>query len=515
LKAAAKKKTRLKSYFILPTETKTPLPAELAGHIDVRDPHALIEHFLKEFTQEGDRVLDPFAGFGTALKIAEEINRIPYGIELDPDRFNYARSLLRHPDHLIRGDARQLASYSLPPIQFSISSPPFMGKEDREDPLTAYTTVGKGYESYLQGIGEIYRQIANLLIEGGHAVVLVSNLRLGGRLTPLAWDMAREISKTLSFQGEMVIIPEDGFAFGYDHYYCLIFSKTASQRTSPSERRDAREEEVALSGNVSRVVQLGDTIHRSTGPWSPAVHAVLQHLEQTGFRGAPRFRGIDDQGREVLTRIEGYTPPEANLPFINDERLAAIGHLIRELHLALAGFQLPPGVQWHRRIGSAEGDNLPICHLDIHPPNIVFEEGEPVGFIDWDLTGPAPYAWEIARAAWLLVPLSEDARCRSKGWNELPDRFGRLKIFCDACGLDAEDRRNFAELAVRMAETCADQVNAAAKAGVESARWLVEDVGYLRIVQRDIEWMRRLELAIDAAIEYPEADEPAAPSICK
>jgi Phosphotransferase enzyme family len=204
--------------------------------------------------------------------------------------------------------------------------------------------------------------------------------------------------------------------------------------------RTNREAEMALPANVSAVVQVGDTIRRSTGPWSPAVHAVLQYLEQVDFAGAPRFLGIDAQGREVLTRLEGYTPPEVELPFITEERLAAVGRRIRDLHMALAGFRLPPGVQWHRRIGSAEGEHLPICHLDIHPPNIVFREGTPVGFIDWDLTCPAPHAWEIARAAWLLVPLAGDARCREKGWATPPDRSRRLRSFCDAYGLAPEAR---------------------------------------------------------------------------
>lgn len=259
--------------------------------------------------------------------------------------------------------------------------------------------------------------------------------------------------------------------------------------------------ETALPGNVSEVSQVGEMIYRSTGPWSPAVHAVLEYLEQVGFDGAPRFRGMDDQGREILTRLDGYAPSESELPFITDERLAAVGRRIRDLHEALAGFRLPPGLEWHHRIGSAVGSDLPICHLDIHPPNIVFRDGAPVGFIDWDLTGPAPHAWEIARAAWLLVPLSEDARCGAKGWSQPPDRFRRLRIFCDAYGLDATARQGFTQLAVRMAQTCADQISAAAAAGVPTARWLVEDVGYLYIVKRDIDWMEQSAVAIDAALE--------------
>ena len=39
-----------------------------------------------------------------------------------------------------------------------------------------------------------------------------------------------------------------------------------------------------------------------------AVQALLVHLERAGFEEAPRFLGIDDQGREILSYIEGDVP---------------------------------------------------------------------------------------------------------------------------------------------------------------------------------------------------------------
>jgi hypothetical protein len=66
------------------------------------------------------------------------------------------------------------------------------------------------------------------------------------------------------------------------------------------------EAEHLLAGNVSTVVRIGDTARRTTGPWTPAVHALLRYLEVMGFEGAPRVLGIDEQGREMLT-AEGLT----------------------------------------------------------------------------------------------------------------------------------------------------------------------------------------------------------------
>ena len=51
---------------------------------------------------------------------------------------------------------------------------------------------------------------------------------------------------------------------------------------------------------------------RDTGPWAPAVHALLRHLEQAGFAAAPRLvgSGLDQDGRETLTFVDGeFTQP--------------------------------------------------------------------------------------------------------------------------------------------------------------------------------------------------------------
>jgi hypothetical protein len=64
-------------------------------------------------------------------------------------------------------------------------------------------------------------------------------------------------------------------------------------------------ESLLSGGNVTPVVRVGDTVRRASGPWSFAVHGLLRHLEAHGFAGAPRWLGIDEQGREVLTFIPG------------------------------------------------------------------------------------------------------------------------------------------------------------------------------------------------------------------
>jgi hypothetical protein len=51
----------------------------------------------------------------------------------------------------------------------------------------------------------------------------VANLKSEKQVTTLAWDVGREISKVLRFEGEVVVC-WDKYGYGYDHSYCLVFS---------------------------------------------------------------------------------------------------------------------------------------------------------------------------------------------------------------------------------------------------------------------------------------------------
>ncbi len=45
-----------------------------------------------------------------------------------------------------------------------------------------------------------------------------------GFVTTLAWDVAKSVSEVLLFEGE-IIVNWDSYGAGYDHSYCLIYSK--------------------------------------------------------------------------------------------------------------------------------------------------------------------------------------------------------------------------------------------------------------------------------------------------
>jgi tRNA G10 N-methylase Trm11 len=194
---------------------------------DIRMSGSLVTCLLREFTQKGDRVFDPFAGYGTTLYVAEKMGRIGYGVEYDEKRAGFIRGRLKHPENLIHGDSRQLAKYRLPLFDFCLTSPPYTPKEDDENPFTNYTEKGYAYAAYLQDIRAIYTQVAQLLRPRAHAVMEIANIKTAHGVTPLAWDVAGEVSKVLHYDGEIVVC-WDTYGYGYDHSYCLIFSKSVT-----------------------------------------------------------------------------------------------------------------------------------------------------------------------------------------------------------------------------------------------------------------------------------------------
>lgn len=203
---------------------KTVLPSRFQ-HEDVRASENMLEHFIKEYTSEGQTVFDPFAGFGTTLLVAEELGRSGYGIEYSKPKADYVRGLIAHPERLIEGDCRNLLQYDLPNVDLCLTSPPYTNENDSENPFVDYRQKGFDYPSYLKEIGKIFSQVAQKLTSTGHVVIEAANLKKQGHVTTLAWDIAHEVSKVLHFEGE-IMVGWDKYGYGYNHSYCLLFSKT-------------------------------------------------------------------------------------------------------------------------------------------------------------------------------------------------------------------------------------------------------------------------------------------------
>lgn len=221
---------KLSTFISLPFKLEHRIPARFTGD-DTRFPEELLRRLLHHFSHPGDSVLDPFLGLGTTCFVCEQLGRIPFGVEVDPERYEWVTSKVQQPNNLILGDAGKLRDYGIPKCDFCVTSPPYMPRHHRWNPLFQGNPRYAGYSNYLKRIGEIFQQVSMVVKRNRHVVIEVSNLK-GKVLTPLAWDIAEQVSSIMKFEGEIVIGWEGGYGYEYDHSYCLIFKNTkqANQR---------------------------------------------------------------------------------------------------------------------------------------------------------------------------------------------------------------------------------------------------------------------------------------------
>jgi hypothetical protein len=189
-------------------------------------------------------------------------------------------------------------------------------------------------------------------------------------------------------------------------------------------------EERLDGGNTGGAVRVGGTVRRSAGPWTPAVHALLLHLARNGFPDSPRPLGIDGQGREILTFLEGETVG-STLPWPawthTAGTLAQVACWLRRYHEVAADFIPPDGAVW--RMGGQWRPGLIIGHNDAAPYNAVWRAGHLAGFIDWDMAGPVTPAWDLAFAGFSWVPLHARRVVAREGFTDFGSRPARLRLF--------------------------------------------------------------------------------------
>ena len=218
---------------------------------------------------------------------------------------------------------------------------------------------------------------------------------------------------------------------------------------------DPVEEIPLLGGDVTvGVVRAGDTVRRPLGPHSPLVHALLRHLERVGFDGAPRLLGVDDQGREVLTFIEGEVAGRPRPRWAADEdRLRSVARLLRRYDDAVAGFIPPPGSVLdgpaidHPDVRAATLDPPELIgHMDVTPENVVFRDDRAVALIDFDLAKPATRLDEVVNALTHWAPLAAP-RDRDPLLADA-DVPRRCRLFADAYGLGLDARARLVDVTV-------------------------------------------------------------------
>jgi len=189
--------------------------------------------------------------------------RHSYGIELNPKYAGIARQIIADEratmgksiesllSNIITGDASHVLDFGLSMFDYVLTSPPYWdmlhakgaGAQKKRrtsselDVLYSDDPNDLGnlhdYEEFLSKLVAIYAGLKPVLKEKAYLTIIVKNVKKGGRIYPLAWDLGRELGKFYTLKDEKIWMQENQRLAPYGlgsawvsntfHHYCLQF----------------------------------------------------------------------------------------------------------------------------------------------------------------------------------------------------------------------------------------------------------------------------------------------------
>jgi DNA modification methylase len=230
-------------------------------------PETLVQEFLEFFTKPEQVVLDPMAGTGSTNIAALRTGRHCYGIELNPSYAGMARHLIAQErflmekagkiiaSEIITGDAacfpEYVKRYQIPLIDYVITSPPYWnmlharGAETQRERRESHNLdmvysddpndLGniEEYDHFLERLIYIYSCLKPYLKDGAYLTIVVKNIKKGGKIYPLAWDLGKKLGESYALKDEKIWCQDNIRLFPYGmgnawvsntvHHYCLQF----------------------------------------------------------------------------------------------------------------------------------------------------------------------------------------------------------------------------------------------------------------------------------------------------
>jgi DNA modification methylase len=226
-------------------------------------PETLAQEFIEFFTKRGQTVLDPMVGTGSTLIACLRSGRNGYGVELNPEYAEIARTLVAKERaaleddagdltaEVITGDASTVPEMALPPIDYMITSPPYWDmlrargaqtqRKRRAKPELDVTYSDDSadlgniddYDDFLGKLVGVYTGLQPLFKPKAYLTIIVKNIKKGGKIYPLAWDLARQLGGVFTLKDEKIWCQDDIRLAPYGlgnawvsntfHHYCLQF----------------------------------------------------------------------------------------------------------------------------------------------------------------------------------------------------------------------------------------------------------------------------------------------------
>lgn len=226
-------------------------------------PETLAREFVEFFTKRGQRVLDPMVGTGSTLVACLRSGRNSVGIELNPTYAGLAQQTVAEERErlgaqaaeleaaVITADAAQLSDLGLPAVDYVLTSPPYWNmlhargaqtqrrRRQQDDLDVVYSDhpadLGNipDYDEFLDRLVAVYAALPAVLRPKAYLTIIVKNVKKGGQVFPLAWDLAARLRRVFTLKDEKIWAQDDIRLAPYGlgnawvsntfHHYCLQF----------------------------------------------------------------------------------------------------------------------------------------------------------------------------------------------------------------------------------------------------------------------------------------------------
>lgn len=230
-------------------------------------PESMAQEFIEFFTKRGQVVFDPMVGTGSTLVAALRAGRHSIGIELNETYAELAEQILAEEQESLADSANRLncqviqgnavnipdlvSEHQLPPFDYVLTSPPYWNMLHAKGAQTQNNRRTKpeldvlysddpedlgnihDYDEFLSQLVKIYSALKPYIRTRAYLTIIVKNIKKGGKIYPLAWDLTRELERTYTLKDERIWCQDDIRLAPYGlgnawvsntfHHYCLQF----------------------------------------------------------------------------------------------------------------------------------------------------------------------------------------------------------------------------------------------------------------------------------------------------
>lgn len=230
-------------------------------------PESMAQEFIEFFTKRGQVVFDPMVGTGSTLVAALRAGRHSIGIELNETYAELAKQIVAEEQESLADSANRLncqviqgnavnipdlvSQYQLPKFDYVLTSPPYWDMLHAKGAQTQNKRRTKpeldvlysddpedlgnihDYDDFLSQLVKIYIALKPYIRTRAYLTVIVKNIKKGGKIYPLAWDLTRELERTYTLKDERIWCQDDIRLAPYGlgnawvsntfHHYCLQF----------------------------------------------------------------------------------------------------------------------------------------------------------------------------------------------------------------------------------------------------------------------------------------------------